>query len=106
MAPAPPAKIIDRTEIVFEAPTAPSLEDDDDDAGPNYQYYKSIKVLGKLYRAIDEKKIWIEDIHQTVRQRGSSVWDELLMHIKGQCRKLGRVNWQASQAEASRIRQA
>ena len=46
------------TEIAFEAPVAPSMNEDEDDySGPKYKFYESQKILGKLYRAIDEYKI-------------------------------------------------
>ncbi|KAI1769919.1 RdRP-domain-containing protein [Hypoxylon cercidicola] len=105
LAPAPPANIVDRTEIVFEAPKAPALEDEDEESGPKYKFYKSIKVLGKLYRAIDEKKIWKENIHRTERSQGTAVWDQLFRYITIQCEKLGDVNWRPNLDEARRIRQ-
>ncbi|KAI0007501.1 RdRP-domain-containing protein [Xylariaceae sp. FL0662B] len=107
LAPAPPANIVDRTEIAFEAPIVPSKdEDEDDDRGPSYRYYKSDKILGKLYQAIDEKNIWKEDIHRTVSRNGASVWDLLISHIKRQCKNLGTVDWERAIAEARRIRSA
>ncbi|XXG96387.1 hypothetical protein Hte_002669 [Hypoxylon texense] len=106
LAPAPPANIVDRTEIVFEAPKAPALEDEDEESGPKYQYYKSSKVLGKLYRAIDEKKIWKENIHRIASSQGTSVWDQLSRYFRNECEKLGDVNWRPLQDDARRIRQA
>lgn len=106
LAPAPPANIVDRTEIVFDAPKAPALEDEDEESGPKYQYYKSSKVLGKLYRAIDEKKIWKENIHRATSSQGTSVWDQLSRYIRSECEKLGDVNWRPLQDDARRIRQA
>ncbi|KAI0550393.1 RNA dependent RNA polymerase-domain-containing protein [Xylaria curta] len=107
LAPAPPANIVDKTEIQFEVPTAPSAEEDeDDDTGPRHKFYKSTKILGKLYRAIDEKKIWKDDIHLVVNHRGSSLWDELFVHIGHQCEDLGDVDWKNALDEAHRIRQA
>ncbi|KAI8634474.1 RdRP-domain-containing protein [Xylariaceae sp. FL1651] len=107
LAPAPPANIIDRTEVRFEAPLAPSIEaDEDDDSGPKHQFYRSDKILGKLYRAIDEKKIWKEDIHLIINRSGISLWDELLVHVDRECEKLGHVDWMAALNEARSIRQA
>ena len=34
--------------------------DDDEDSTPRYQYYRSHKVLGQLYRAIDEEAFLTE----------------------------------------------
>ncbi|KAI1736387.1 RNA dependent RNA polymerase-domain-containing protein [Xylaria scruposa] len=107
LAPVPPAIIVDKTEIQFEIPTAPSAEEDeDDDTGPRHKFYKSTKILGKLYRAIDEKKIWKDDIHLVVNHRGSSLWDELFVHIGHQCENLRDVDWESALDEAHRIRQA
>ncbi|KAL7623670.1 hypothetical protein AAE478_005222 [Parahypoxylon ruwenzoriense] len=103
LAPAPPANIVDRTEIVFEAPIA--ADDDDDESGPRFGYYNSDKILGRLYRAIDEKKIWQKDIRSRVNSSGMSVWDRLLRHIERRCEELGGVNWKPALDEANRIRQ-
>ncbi|KAF2762064.1 RdRP-domain-containing protein [Pseudovirgaria hyperparasitica] len=64
LAPAPIANIKDRTEIIFDAPTAPSAEvnADEESTGPSYSYYKSDKALGRLYRAVDEKKVWYDEV--------------------------------------------
>lgn len=108
LAPAPPTNIVDKTEIRFEPPTAPSAEaDEDDDTGPIHKFYKSDKILGKLYRAIDEKRIWRDDIHLIVNRSGSSLWDELFVHITSQCKEnFGSVNWKRALDEAHSIRQA
>ncbi|KAI1754947.1 RNA dependent RNA polymerase-domain-containing protein [Xylaria castorea] len=107
LAPAPPANIVDKTEIQFETPTAPSaVEDEDDDTGPRHKFYKSTKILGKLYRAIDEKKIWNDDIHLVVNRHGPSLWDELFVHIRHQSESLGDVDWEMALDEAHNIRQA
>ncbi|KAI1129860.1 RdRP-domain-containing protein [Nemania abortiva] len=106
LAPAPPANIVDKTEIRFEAPVAPSADaDEDDDAGPRHKFYRSDKILGELYRAIDEKKIWKDDIHLEVNRFGPSLWDELFVHINRQCdENFGGVNWQRALREAHNIR--
>lgn len=56
--------------------------DEDDDDFPTYRYYESTKVLGKLYRAIDERSIF-ENIQQRAMRVGitsastviDAVWD-------------------------------
>ncbi|OTA99863.1 hypothetical protein M426DRAFT_324753 [Hypoxylon sp. CI-4A] len=106
LAPAPPAHIIDQIEIAFQAPQESiGNDDDDDDNGPGHVYYWSEKVLGKLYRAIDEKKIWKRDIHQGINRQGPLVWDLLLSYIMKKCRKLGGIDWTAAIDNARRIRQ-
>ena len=46
------------------------------------KYYRSEKILGKLYRNIDENKIWHEDIQrgrdQENQHDGESLWTQLL----------------------------
>ncbi|KAI0180770.1 RdRP-domain-containing protein [Hypoxylon sp. FL1284] len=106
LAQAPPANIVDRTEIVFETRKPAALEDEDEESGPKYRYYASNKILSKLYRAIDEKKIWKEEIHHKPSSRGPSVWEQLFGYIRYQCEMLGEVNWQPLIDEARRIRQA
>ncbi|KAI1214371.1 RdRP-domain-containing protein [Annulohypoxylon truncatum] len=106
LAPAPPAKIVGRTEVVFETQRPTSIDDDEDEDGPRHKYYRSDKVLGKLFRAIDEKKIWKKDIHQNIDRHGYSVWDQLIWNIQNRCRALRRVNWKAALDEAHRIREA
>ncbi|KAI1135814.1 RdRP-domain-containing protein [Hypoxylon sp. FL0543] len=108
LAPAPPANIMDKSEIeiVFEGTRRPELEDEDDESGPRHHYYKSDKVLGTLYRAIDEKKIWKKDIHKPVSSHGASVWEQLLEHTKNQSLELGLFDWHSVLEDARRIREA
>ncbi|KAI0393227.1 RdRP-domain-containing protein [Xylariaceae sp. FL0594] len=107
LAPAPPAIIMDRSDICFEPPTAQSSqEDEDDDSGPKHKYYMSEKVLGTLYRAIDEKRIWRDNIHLTIKRSGISLWDEVLDYVHDQCSQLGQVQWRNALDEAWSIRQA
>lgn len=108
LSPAPPANIKDRTEICFEelANIERDEEDEDDVEGPNYLTYRSEKINGKLYRAIDEEKIWYHDIKtSTVRSR--AIWDQLLEHLVAECnRLLGGVRYANAKSEALEIRYA
>ena len=106
MAPGPQAHLVDRSEIELEMFKLPEIDDDDDDSGPRYQYYKSEKLLGHLYRAVDERKIWAEDIHIKLSTGGPSFWDEFLLHITERCNKLGCSGWNERMEEARRIRSA
>ena len=83
---------------MFDAPTAPSSSyiDDDEDPGPTHIYYRSEKILGLLHRAVDEEKIWFENIKFS-GHRGTSVFDELLRYIKSECAsKLEGIIWASS----------
>lgn len=48
------------TSLVDTAEVDPQEQEDEDDDLPRYRYYESKKVLGKLYRAIDERQIFAE----------------------------------------------
>lgn len=54
-------------------------DDDNNDISPRIRYYQSPKVLGKLYRAIDEHKIF-EQIQHHSRQFGSSAMGGDTLH--------------------------
>jgi hypothetical protein len=86
---------------LFDAPTAPASYnvDDDEDPGPTHMYYRSEKILGLLYRAIDEKKIWFENIKFSGHRR-VSVFNGLLNHIKSECAsRLGGISVASSITE-------
>jgi len=104
--PGPISRLHDRSEIDLEQDRAP-LEDDEDDAdGPTHEYYTSEKVLGKLYRSIDERKIWYSDIRTAVSKRGISFWDSFLRWASQKCKSLGAVTWTHREEEARRIQSA
>lgn len=77
--------------------------DGDDAEGPRHKYYESKKVLGELYRAIDERKIWMDDI-KTTTAPGSDFWDTFLHGIQSQIEAIGCVRWEQHLEEAERIR--
>ncbi|KAF2014265.1 RdRP-domain-containing protein [Aaosphaeria arxii CBS 175.79] len=83
--PAPAATIRHRSEISFDDPSGPgSLDDDEEGSGPVYEYYYSEKINGILYRGIDEKKIWFQDVHQP-SQNFTNIWFGLLNYLKRSC---------------------
>lgn len=70
-------------------------------------YYRSEKVLGKLYRAIDEHKIWNEEIHSTAAPHPAAVWKTLINNLTKRCIDLGAsVNWQHHVETARQLRAA
>jgi hypothetical protein len=108
LAPAPVANIKNRTEIEIEGPSAPLANDDDDDdsLGPVHQYYYSEKINGKLYRAIDEQKIWYQTIHSSKRL-SIDIWDVLFKHVTMECDRMVRgKHWAEFEEEAWEIRSA
>jgi hypothetical protein len=104
---APPADINYGNEITFDELLGSLIndDDDDDDTRPFHQYYKSEKLLGRLYRAIDERQIWRDDIRRTMTTGGPPVWEQLQIYVQEQCEKIGGVEWQAALHEARGIRQ-
>lgn len=108
ISPAPIANLKNRAEIVFDAPTAPAAMtgDEDDDTGPNHMYYISDKVLGQLYRGIDERKIWFDNI-KINKPAISSIWRELLEYVRSICeQELEGITWDEFKSEAWEIRHA
>ncbi|KAK4159742.1 RNA-dependent RNA polymerase 1 [Cladorrhinum sp. PSN259] len=85
-----------------------SIEDDDEaDQGPRYRYYKSDRIIGQLFRAVDERKIWHESIRMTIPIGGPSFWQEFLQSItRDRVFALGEVNWRQRIRDAEMIRHA
>lgn len=54
-----------------------------------YKYYMSLKILGELYRGVDEKKIWAKDVQRPVDMSGPSLWDQLNTHVRTALREEG-----------------
>jgi len=78
---------------------------DDPMARTKYKYYLSEKILGRLYRQVDEKKIWDEDIHRRINTAGPSVWDQLLTTVQNQVDKYKLdIDWTRKSEEAWKIR--
>ncbi|CAH0059307.1 unnamed protein product [Clonostachys solani] len=77
LSPATPLKVYDIGQVELN-------EEDDDDGDDDgmgvvkHRYYESKKILGRLYRSVDEKKIWAEDVKQHDRAEGGDIWEELL----------------------------
>ncbi|KAK7977121.1 hypothetical protein PG988_004611 [Apiospora saccharicola] len=110
MAPSVPMNIKGRTEISFEEEVLEPERDDADEEndGPRYEYYESDKILGLLYRAIDEKRIWHESVRvNTKRSAGPPVWNALISLIESECTEAlgGEVDWKQYEAEALKIRE-
>ncbi|KAK8095079.1 hypothetical protein PG997_001764 [Apiospora hydei] len=109
MAPSAPMNIKRRTEISFEEEVIePTGDDDEETDSPRYTYYESDKILGLLYRAIDEKKIWHDSVRvNSKRVAGPAVWNALITLIESECaQKMGiEVNWKQYESEASKIRE-
>ncbi|KAK4233862.1 RNA dependent RNA polymerase-domain-containing protein [Achaetomium macrosporum] len=109
LAPGPQITIYNRSDIEMMGQHVADQngeDDEDNKEGPRYRYYRSDKILGQLYRAVDEQKIWAEDIRMVVQAGGSSFWDQLLEALDQRVSAIGPVEWQHRSAEAHRIRYA
>ncbi|KAH6613232.1 RNA dependent RNA polymerase-domain-containing protein [Chaetomium tenue] len=97
--------IHDKSAIAMEEYVAPrgDDDDDDDDSGPRHQFYRSDKILGQLYRAVEEQKIWAEDIKRIVQPGNRPFWSELLACLKLRVAGIGPVEWSHRSGEAHNI---
>ncbi|KXX75237.1 RNA-dependent RNA polymerase 1 [Madurella mycetomatis] len=81
-------------------------DDEDNDEGPRHQFYESNRILGRLYRGVDEERIWAKDIKMKASTKGPSFWDQLVAAIQERVSAIGPVEWEHRSAEAQRIRHA
>ena len=95
MAPGPRV-ILDQGHVkVDEDDDAPN-EDEDLDQSPaepvSVQYYRSDKILGKLYRAIDEESflasIQVDARTSSAARKGKSILSKLWLHVERQSRSI------------------
>lgn len=122
LSPGPIVEIHNRKDIDLEQFKAKTGDgDDSDDDGkheldaPSYKYYRSIKTLGTLYRAIDERQIWQDDVREATGRYGNGdgetddepmFYNAFLEWATQECELLGCTNWQQRTDEAFRIRSA
>ncbi|KAL2131949.1 hypothetical protein VTI74DRAFT_4404 [Chaetomium olivicolor] len=108
LVPGPQITIHNRSAVEMDQDVARQNDEDDEDSeeGPYYRYYASDKILGKLYRSIDEQKIWAEDIKIVITAGGPSFWDQMLTALNERACAVGPVEWKQRSAEAHRIRHA
>ncbi|PFH58837.1 hypothetical protein XA68_13165 [Ophiocordyceps unilateralis] len=89
LAPAPPLKLYDLGQIAHIEDEDRNEDEEDGMGMMKHKYHPSAKILGRLYRGVDEKKIWNEDIHRTVKTSGPSVWDQLMGRVETELEALG-----------------
>lgn len=87
------------------------LHDDGDDEysdGPRYQYYQSQKLLGVLFRGVDERKIWDDEVKQKVASSdGKAFWETLIAEFQKLASiSVGPIDWESRTDEVKRIRHA
>ncbi|KAI5458153.1 RNA dependent RNA polymerase-domain-containing protein [Mariannaea sp. PMI_226] len=105
LAAAPPLSMADAGQIDH------ILDSDDDEdadhilAGGKHKFYRSEKVLGHLYRNVDEKKIWHENIKIGIATAGPSVWDQLLTAVEAKVKEYDLdIDWNRKSEEAWKLR--
>ncbi|KAI6756713.1 hypothetical protein HG530_011311 [Fusarium avenaceum] len=102
---APPLKLHDKGQLVHIVDEEEDDNVDDGMARYKMKYYSSKKMLGQLYRNVDEKKIWDEDIHRSINTAGPSVWDQLLTIVETEIVRYNLdVDWTRRFEEAWKIR--
>lgn len=86
-------------------------EDDDDDEadqdGPRHSYYRSDKILGQLYDAVDEEKIWHQDIQlPRLSPNDNAFWHQMLVVLEQRVAAASKVNcmWRNRLDEAHGVR--
>ena len=91
LSPAPPVRLYDVGQIDHIGYDADDNDDDvEDGLGVSKpKYHKSEKILGRLFRAIDEQKIWSENIQRRVDVTGPSVWEQLMGRIVAEMNQYG-----------------
>ncbi|KAJ4007046.1 hypothetical protein NW752_010460 [Fusarium irregulare] len=105
LAAAPPLELYDKGQVAHIREVNEIDNDDDPMAHAKYKYYLSEKILGRLYRQVDEKKIWDEDINRHINTAGPSVWDQLLTIVQNEVYKYKLdIDWTRKSEEAWKIR--
>lgn len=81
LAPGPESRVIDKSKIELDEYIFEEAQDEEEDQFNRQRqvFYRSEKLLGRLYRAIDEQRIWQQDIRcKLPNMVGSSFWDDFL----------------------------
>lgn len=108
MAPGPYIAVQKAKPLSFDA--RPQSNDANDDDFQPYRYYESDKILGKLYRAIDEREVFhsiqqrgLSHVHEVDRTRGlvSSVLDDVWTYLQRRCQA---IQWEHHLERARGIR--
>ncbi|KAL8393795.1 hypothetical protein RB595_003517 [Gaeumannomyces hyphopodioides] len=107
LSPGPIAHLHDKDEILMEQYHAPDPDEElEHGEAPRFKYYKSDKILGELYREVDEEKIWHHDVHRRVAATGPSFWEKFLNLAFNRAVAVGAVGWPVRVDEAWRIKGA
>jgi hypothetical protein len=91
LAPAPPLKLynIGQTSRIGENIIEDDDEEEDDMRSSKPKYHKSEKILGRLYRSVDENKVWKVDIQKIVNAVPTTMWFDLMQIVEEDFRSKG-----------------
>jgi hypothetical protein len=98
MAPGPHVAVQKDKPLSFDAQPEHSDAYDDDNDFPPYKFYQSDKILGKLYRSIDEREIFsgvqqqglsqYANAAKRARQSVSSVLERVWTYVRHRCKAI------------------
>ncbi|KAE9375996.1 rna-dependent rna polymeras-like protein [Stipitochalara longipes BDJ] len=103
MAPGPNIKIEKKEGLLVEQSSIQRVDeqDEEEDFTP-YRYYESTKILGKLFRAIDEHEIFSDlHSHRMTSDSGKLLLDELWTYVQQKCRL---IHWNRHLNDAREIK--
>lgn len=106
MAPGPQIYIHDKSEIHLDNHIVKTNGNEDEGLDPPYKYYRSERILGKLYRAVDERQIWSENARSSSTPSKIPFWDEFMEAMIEKCSEFGQIPWIYHLDEARIIRKA
>lgn len=84
LAPGPESRVVDKSVIELDEYIIEEAEDEEEDqySRQRHVFYRSEKLLGRLYRAIDERRVWQEDIRcEPPVIEASSFWDDFFTEV-------------------------
>lgn len=109
-APAPPVTTYDLGDINFVEVDEDEDEGDDGFGRPKYRYHKSTKVLGELYRAIDEKSLWskVTTSKTTTEKKREALWEQVCVMLEEGLAALAssdvHAEWRPRLGDADKVR--
>lgn len=111
MAPGPHVKIEDRERISFEPDEVFNADDETlDDEPARAKYYPSEKILGKLYRTIDEQEVFRDVQYRDDEAVEADVMEDLWALVEQRLKVVRSwdfsVDWRQQEAWARDIRDA
>ncbi|KKA26661.1 hypothetical protein TD95_001628 [Thielaviopsis punctulata] len=110
MAPSPPAHVYKHGEIKIQQDIVNPDADpfgEEDEIAPAHRYYESERILGILYRNVDERNIWDATKMVNVKSDDTTVWSQIQAYVDGVIRStVGQreIDWMSKKREAAELR--